>query len=566
VNIAIVCGLVGDANVFKRWLSNVPEIWLMIFDNADDPNLDLSRHFPVGARGTVLITTRNPECSRHAPPNLSWELGRMLVDEATTLLLKTSGVNDLSDSRTRALAEPVVLTLGCLALAVAQAGAVIRQGVCSMDEYCQLYARRRKELLGQKAVQGGEEYKYTVYTTWEISLRAIEAMSGDGAKDAVELLQMFGFLHHDGISEEIFHRAWTGLWNGEGYSSSIKDYQLSILLRQRPPLWDPREFRKALSILSSFSLISRDKNGLVSIHPLVHAWARDRLSHLDEEVIWTMTVSTIAVSIPSTCRTDDYRFRRSLVPHLDTFLGVYHDSVFHLHSAGNEYISIAWKFALTYAENGRGQEALQLMEKVVAANKRTLGEEHPDTLSAMHNLADRYSEVGRRPEALELVEKVVAARKKTQGEEHPDTLSSMHNLAICYSEVGRQQEALELVEKVVTANKRTLGEEHPDTLSPMHSLAICCSKVGRQQEALGVVEKVVTMRKRTLGEEHPDTLHSIHALAISYSKVGRRQEALQLMGKVVAASKRTLGTEHPDTLLSQGNLAILRQAPSTSTT
>jgi hypothetical protein len=373
VNIATVCGLVGDANVFKRWLSNVPEIWLMIFDNADDPNLDLSRYFPVGARGTVLITTRNPECRHHAPPRSSWELGRMQVDEATTLLLKTSGVNDLSDSRTRALAEPVVLTLGCLALAVAQAGAVIRQGVCNMGEYCQLYARRRKELLEQKVVQGGEEYKYTVYTTWEISLQAIEAMPGHGAKDAMELLQMFSFLHHDGISEEIFRRAWTGLWNGGEYSGLIKDYQLSILLRQRPPLWDPTEFRKVLSILSSFSLISRDKNGLVSIHPLVHAWARDRLSCSDEEVIWTVTVSTIAVSIPSTFQTEDYRFRRSLVPHLDTLIGVYRDGVFHLHTAGNEHISIAWKFALTYAENGRGQEALQLMEKVVAANKRTLG-------------------------------------------------------------------------------------------------------------------------------------------------------------------------------------------------
>ena len=393
VNIATICGLAGDANVVKRWLSNVPETWLMIFDNADDPDLDLSRYFPVGARGTVLITTRNPECRHHAPPMSSWELGRMQVDEATTLILKTSGI-DLSDSRTRALAEPVVLTLGCLALAVAQAGAVIRQGVCSMGEYCQLYSQRRKELLEQ-IVQGGEGYKYTVYTTWEISLQAIEAMSGGRAKDAVELLQMFSFLHHDGISEEIFHRAWTGLWNEEEYSGLIKDYQFNILLRQRPPQWDPREFRKALSILSSFSLISRDRKGLVSIHPLVHAWARDRLSCSDEEVIWTVTVSTVAVSVPSTFRTDDYRFRRSLVPHLDTFLGVYYDGVFHLHTVGNEYISIAGKFALIYAESGRGQEALQLIEKVVAANKRTLGVERPETLRSMHNLAISYSEVGR---------------------------------------------------------------------------------------------------------------------------------------------------------------------------
>jgi len=77
------------------------------------------------------------------------------------------------------------------------------------------------------------------------------------------------------------------------------------------------------------------------------------------------------------------------------------------------------------------------LEKVVVVNKRTLGEEHPDTLGSMHNLANCYREVGRRQEALELLEKVVVARRRTLGEEHPDTLRSMHALAIRYSEVGR---------------------------------------------------------------------------------------------------------------------------------
>jgi hypothetical protein len=78
------------------------------------------------------------------------------------------------------------------------------------------------------------------------------------------------------------HSAWNSLWN-EKHSDWIKIHQPHILLRQNPPLWDLQVLRKALSILSSFSLIGRDKNGLVSIHPLVHIWAWDRLSHSDEE-------------------------------------------------------------------------------------------------------------------------------------------------------------------------------------------------------------------------------------------------------------------------------------------
>jgi Tetratricopeptide repeat len=63
---------------------------------------------------------------------------------------------------------------------------------------------------------------------------------------------------------------------------------------------------------------------------------------------------------------------------------------------------------------------------------------------------------------------VVEARKRTLGEEHPDTLSSIHALAFLYSETGRWPEALRLMEQVVEARKRTLGEEHPDTLASVN--------------------------------------------------------------------------------------------------
>src|SRR3954451_23438227 len=85
---------------------------------------------------------------------------------------------------------------------------------------------------------------------------------------------------------------------------------------------------------------------------------------------------------------------------------------------------------------GRRPEALRLTEQVVEARRRTLGEEHPDTLNSMHNLAVYFSEAGRRPEALRLTEQVVEPRRRTLGEEHPDTLNSMHNLAVRFSEAG----------------------------------------------------------------------------------------------------------------------------------
>src|SRR5437667_374896 len=69
-------------------------------------------------------------------------------------------------------------------------------------------------------------------------------------------------------------------------------------------------------------------------------------------------------------------------------------------------------------------EALQLMEQVMYLQNIRLGEDHPDTLLSMYNLAILYSEARRQVEALHLVEQVVHLRS----EEHTSELQSHHDL------------------------------------------------------------------------------------------------------------------------------------------
>jgi Tetratricopeptide repeat len=48
---------------------------------------------------------------------------------------------------------------------------------------------------------------------------------------------------------------------------------------------------------------------------------------------------------------------------------------------------------------GHHHEATQLLERVVEARKRALGDEHPATLGSIHGLAWIYSKVGHHHEA-----------------------------------------------------------------------------------------------------------------------------------------------------------------------
>ena len=57
--------------------------------------------------------------------------------------------------------------------------------------------------------------------------------------------------------------------------------------------------------------------------------------------------------------------------------------------------------------------------------KRVLKEEHPSTLTSIVNLASTYWNQGRWDEAIELIQVVVNLRTKIIGANHPDTLGAV---------------------------------------------------------------------------------------------------------------------------------------------
>lgn len=56
-------------------------------------------------------------------------------------------------------------------------------------------------------------------------------------------------------------------------------------------------------------------------------------------------------------------------------------------------------------------------------------------------------------------------RQKALGEEHPDTLTSVNNLASALQCQGKYKVAKEMHRRALEGREKTLGEEHPDTLT-----------------------------------------------------------------------------------------------------
>lgn len=218
-------------------------------------------------------------------------------------------------------------------------------------------------------------------------------------------------------------------------------------------------------------------------------------------------------------------------------------------------ISAMRNLAISYRKTGQYQIALTLSKKAADLRTKILGEEHPSTVNDMVNLAISYRKAGNYEEALKISKKVADVRTKTLGEEHPSTISAMSCLANAYRQTGKNEEALSLSKEVADVRARILGEEHPATIAALGGLAHSYRLVGKYEESSKLSERVVALRTRILGEEHPDTTRAMNNLANSYRKTGKYEEALSLSEKVVNIRSRILGVEHPATIGALSNLA-----------
>jgi hypothetical protein len=86
-NIAAVKGSGDSLQDGLRWLASRVKEWLLVFDNTDDPSINLNDFIPQCNHGNIIITSRNPELhvyGSHSP------VSDMEEEDAVALLLKSA--------------------------------------------------------------------------------------------------------------------------------------------------------------------------------------------------------------------------------------------------------------------------------------------------------------------------------------------------------------------------------------------------------------------------------------------------------------------------------------------
>ncbi|TKA72754.1 hypothetical protein B0A49_04593 [Cryomyces minteri] len=361
VRVAEMCD-VQDKSVdgARDWLANTKHTWLIILGNCDDPDFDYSRYFPPGNRGSILLTTRVPECAIHETVGPK-KIEKLDVSDATTLLLKAAGVDKSMWEAKHDDVKRVIEVLSLHALAIVQAGAYIRNRLCTLNEYPDLFRNQRKRLLKYRPKQAASTYG-DVYATFEVSAKVLETSSEPEAAYALDLLNILAFMHNEGVPESVFTEAWeysqyvsntiderSEVWKLSGWHVA-QACSPRFMAHGLSDKMDIIPLREARNLLASYSIITLNNDDDISMHPLAHAWAKDRMEDARQRKSWAITGSILALANRDDASWREYSKR--LQPHVEHNL------------------------AMAYMENGQHERAIELLEEVVKIRKTTLPPEH----------------------------------------------------------------------------------------------------------------------------------------------------------------------------------------------
>ncbi|KAM6491984.1 hypothetical protein JOM56_012622, partial [Amanita muscaria] len=93
-------------------------------------------------------------------------------------------------------------------------------------------------------------------------------------------------------------------------------------------------------------------------------------------------------------------------------------------------------------------------------------------------------------EAESLEVKVMEASKEILGALHPDTLTAMANLAVTYRKQNRLKEARELLDVSIKGMQQVLGAKHPTTIQYMKVLIDIAEHTNKENKFVNKIMSV----------------------------------------------------------------------------
>jgi tetratricopeptide (TPR) repeat protein len=492
--------------------------WLLIFDNADQPE-DLIDVLPKGGPGHVLVTSRNHR----------WQsvVETVQVDVFTpneSIEFLTRRIRSTLD---RSAASALAAELGYLPLALEQAAALQSETGMSVDEYLTLLKDHTVSLLeeGKSA-----DYPLSMTAAWKLSVSTLERYQAE----AVALLRLCAFLGPEPIPRDLFPRGAHAL------EAPLRDL-----------LADPIRLARAIRELGRFALIRIDGRTII-IHRLIQALLRDDLTTDEQGRYRSEAHLMLATGAPQE-PDDDKLWPRfaELVAHMSS-------AATQLELSGNATVRQFAVNMIRYLYNSGDLEAADsYAERYITTWGPTTAEGDLQLLRAQRERANVLRSLGRYRDAYDMDEAALRVASRSFGERDPFTLGMTSGLGADMRARGDFESALELDARSLNTHREVLGQEHPQTLRAANNLAVDYGLNSRYREARDLYSE--TYRLRSEGSaEYPaqEVLPSWSGLARALRLCGSYSAARDVGQDAYEYGIAALGDDHPRTLEAAIDLSI----------
>lgn len=496
--------------------------WLMVFDNANEPD-EIASLVP-SAGGHVIITSRN-----QAWANV-WEAIEVDVfarDESVELLRKRGG-----KGISAADADRLATELGDLPLALDQAASWQAATGMPVSEYLQLFDEHVQELLSE-----GKPTSYPTTVAAFVNL-AFERLRAD-APPVAQLLEMFAFLGAEPISVALLRRA--------------REANISEPLGRA--LREPIYLNRTIRDLRKYGLAKVDASQRIQVHRLVQLVLRDGLDGDLAKQSRANVHNMLASANPGEPDDPDtWSVHAEMGPHVGPADLVGADNP-EARRVALDQIRYLWN-------TGDYEGSRQLGEATVAA-WRTAGGEGlgPDgefTLIATRHLANALRSLGVNDKARELTVDTFDRLRNNPlyGEEHEHTLMTANSVALDRRLAGDFRGALALDEDNLERHRRVFGDEDPATLRTRNNLAVNLRMLGDFKGAYQIDQDLVREWQQTVGQADPRPLLCVANVARDLYGLGQYAEALELQQRAWPVYRDLLGARHNLVLLAARTIAI----------
>jgi len=405
--------------------------WLLIFDNADQP--EQIREFMPQGPGHIIVTSRNRGWARVVD---ALEVNVFTRAESLQYLkLRVPGILEAD-------ADRLANELGDLPLALEQAAALLAETVMTVEVYLELLSDESDRIFSENPTSA--DYPLPVAAAWSLSVARLREQT----PYAMELLQRCAFFGPAPIPLEMLDRG---------------KYVLGPPLQET--LLDPILMSRASRALGRYSLARIDNyQRTVEVHRIIQRLIRNEL---DQEVRFAMRHEVHQLLAASDPGDPD---KIANWPKYAELLG---------HVGPSEVVTCRSKEARQLAQNivrylyitGNYQIALTSADKALKQWTEDSGPDDRFVLIMARLKAQVLRALGKYKESNALTEATFERMRRVLGEDHEETLILMNGRCVDLRAIGEFKSSLDLTRALLDRHRAVFGSDHPRTLAAMNNLA-----------------------------------------------------------------------------------------------